>query len=326
MSATLTWHVSGLGTKTGTTNVTFLTDLAALVASNSGDADFKWEVASLNDSSTPMYLVLKRKDASAGRILFVVWTSSPAANNAAILDQSPTTNNIYGAWFPAGNVDTPSNLAAASGTILGDDTGCTKVASGIAAGSFYPASFVPYYFDSEEALVVCTQNPAGVPCCVYGFGDLVVDEIDDVYGAVFADTNFASFGSNTGTGCLLFTTVVQTPGAANQACLRTRYDGTERPWFIAFRPSGVWANQVVGVNDVLTDTSEAKAWFIAPQLMAQGKKGGGFPIKLRQIAWGPGTTAALEVYNTVTLTPAAIQMNALTGGGSGRAWAVNFKL
>lgn len=127
MSATLTWHASGPATKTGTTQAAFMTDIAAMVSANSGDSNFKWQVASSNDSSAPYYVVLKRKDASAGRVLFVAWTSTPAGFNTAILDQNPSTTAFYVAYFPAGNVDTPSNLTASSGTILGDDTGAVKV-------------------------------------------------------------------------------------------------------------------------------------------------------------------------------------------------------
>ena len=87
---------------------------------------------------------MKRKDGSAGRILIVIWTVAPGGNNAAILDTTPGVNVPYIAWFPSGNVDTPSNLLAASGTILGNDANCVKVASlggiGTIYGCFYQIS------------------------------------------------------------------------------------------------------------------------------------------------------------------------------------------
>lgn len=152
MSATLTWYNSGLGTKTGTTVAALINDIVSLVNSYSGDANFSWQVASSSTAASPNYVVLKRKDGSAGRILLVIWTSAPAGNNAAILDQAPSSNSLYGAWFPSGNVDTPSNLTASSGTILGNDSGCTKVWAPMVVGAVYAASFQPFYFDSAEAV------------------------------------------------------------------------------------------------------------------------------------------------------------------------------
>ncbi len=324
MSATLTWYNSGLGTKTGTTVATLISDLVTLINSKSGDANFSWQVASSTTASSPNYVVLKPKSGAAGRILLVAWTSAPAGNNAAILDAAPTTNSLYGAWFPSGNVDTPSNLNASSGTILGDDSSCTKVWAAMSVASVYAASFQPFYFDSAEAVFFGFQNPAVSTLYGGGAGALLVDASDNAYGAVFGGglTNLNTFGASTST--FSWSTTKPNAGTATP-CVRTNYGAPDRVYFAAYAPSGAWASSAVGATDILTDTSNAKAWFVPVQLLGQ-TKGEGFVLKLRQFGFGPGTTGAFTPYNTTGPVVAARQFNAQTAGGNGFPWFTNFKL
>jgi hypothetical protein len=324
MSSTLTWASSGLGVKTGTTVATLFDDLNTLVVSKVADATFKWQVASVNSSATPFYLVLKRKDASAGRILLVNWTSTPAANNAAILDQTPTLSSLFGAWFPAGNTDTPLNLTAASGTILGVDTGVVKVWPGMAIATIYAASFQPFYFDSAEGCVFGFQNPAAASPYMCGAGDVIVDNSDAAYGCTFsyAGSAVTTFGSSSSLMNWSSSTIL---AGGSSVAVRTNYGAANRAYFHAFAPTGVWANQAIGPLDILTDTAISKAWFAPMPLLGQ-VKGEGMVLKLRQIAMGPATTGALATYNTTGPVVAAIQFNAFTSGGTGYPWMTNFKL
>lgn len=322
MSATLTWQSSGLGTKTGTTNAALIDDLVTLINSKSGDANFKWQVASSSSGSSPLYLVLKRKDGSAGRILLVIWSSAPAGNNAAILDAGPTSNALYGAWFPSGNVDTPSNLSASSGTILGNDTGAVKVWASMAVSTIYTTSVQPFYFDCDEAVAFGWQNPGSSNCYLAAAGNLLVDGSDNVYGATFSfgGTSATVFGS--GVSPWSASTV---QASSSTICFRTNYGSSNRVYFQGFAPTGVWASQAVGSADILTNTSTTEVWFIPVPLLGQ-TKGEGFVLKLRQIAYGPGTTGPLSPYNVTGPTVAARQFNAATVGGNGYPWFVNQKL
>ncbi|MGE4074961.1 MAG: hypothetical protein AB7F22_05380 [Reyranella sp.] len=324
MSATLTWASSGAGTKTGTTVAALIADLVTLINSKSGDASFSWEVASSNTASSPNYLVLKRKDGSAGRILLVVWTSSPAGNNAAILDGAPSLNSLYGAWFPSGNVDTPSNLTASSGTILGNDSGCTKVWASMTVASIYGTSGRPFYFDSAEGVLFCFQNPATPNCYMGGAGDLVVDSADNAQAAVigYGASTLAGFG---GTSAIMAWSATKPSATSSTACVRTNYGAADRVYFSAWTPGGAWASSAVSSTDILTDTANSKAWFVPVQLLGQ-TKGEGFVLKLRQIGFGPGTKGPLTPYNTTGPTVQARQINLATTGGTGFPWAVNFKL
>lgn len=324
MSATLSFASSGLGTKTGTTSATLIADLVTLITSKAGDSNFNWQVASSNSVTTPLYIVLKRKDASAGRILLVVWTSAPAGNNAAILDTAPTTNVLYGAYFPSGNVDTPSNLTASSGTILGDDTGAVKVWASMSVATIYAASIRPFYFDSAEACYFAFQNPGAAAVYMAGAGALVVDAADNAYDCVvgFGTTSLAGFGAS---GGVMSWSVAAASAGGNTVCVRTNYGASNRTYYIGLAPSGLWANVAVSSTDILTDTANSRAYFVPVQLLGQ-VKGGGFELKLRQLGWGPGTVGAFTVYNTTGPVVAARQVNALTTGGNGYPWLTNFKL
>ncbi len=324
MSATLTWYHSGVGTKTGTTQAAFFTDIVSLVGTKSGDANFKWEVASSDTAGNPNYVVLRRKDASAGRILIVAWTSAPAGNNAAILDAAPTANNVYVAWFPSGNVATPSNLNASSGTILGNDTGAVKVTFGTATTTVYTTNIQPFYFDSTEAMFFGFQNPASATTHAFGAGDLVVDGADAAYGATVSFGGAAhTFGSTSGPMPWLSATA--SAGTASQTLVRTNYGSSNRVYYQAWFPSANWANSVVSATDILTNTGSSQVWHVPVQLLGT-TKGEGFVIKLRQIALGPGTVGAFTPYNITGPVVAARQFNAATAGGNGFPWFTNFKL
>jgi len=324
MSATLTWASSGAAAKTGTTINTLFDNLDTLITSKSGDATFFWQVASKSSASTPFYLVLKPKDGSAGRILLLCYTSAPAGSNSAIFDTAATTNVLYGAYFPAGNVDTPSNLTASSGTIMGDDTGAVKVWASLSIAGIYAASVQAYYFDSAEAMVFAFQNPAGSTGQFAGAGKLLVDASDNAYSAVFSigTATISNWGSQT--AVIPWSTTVPNAGS-NTACVRTNYGASNRVYFQAWIPAGVWATSSVSSTDILTDTSNSKAWFVPTQLLGV-TKGEGFVLKLRQIGMGPGTTGPLVPYNTTGPVVAARQVNLATTGGNGFPWMTNFKI
>lgn len=324
MSATLVWASSGAATKTGTTINTLLDDLDTLVTSKAGDASFYWQKASKSSAATPFYMVLKPKDGSAGRILLLCYTSAPANSNSAIFDQAATINVLYGAYFPAGNVDTPSNLTAASGTIMGDDTGAVKVWASLSIASIYAASVQLFYFDSAEAMLFGFQNPAGAGVGFGGAGKLVVDASDNAYSAVFTfgPGSTSNFGGISAVWAFSTTNI---NAGASSACLRTNYGSNNRQYFQAWTPSSNWAASAVSSTDILTDTSNSKAWFVPMQLLGV-TKGEGFVLKLRQIGLGPGTTGPLAPYNTTGPVVQARQANIATIGGNGYPWVTNFKI
>jgi hypothetical protein len=321
MSATLTWASSGLGAKTGTTNATLITDLVTLINSKLADATFAWQVAS-SSTAGPLYIVLKPKGGAAGRILLVIWATAPAGNNAEILDTTPSTSALYCAYFPAGNVDTPSNLAASSGTILGNNTDAVKVCGGLAITTIYAANVQPFYCDSAEAVMFGFQNPASASCNAIAAGNIVVNAADNAYGATMS-LLASTFGSNSASPMPWLGTAIL--AGSTTPHLRTNFGAANRAYFCAFIPSGLWANQAVGAADVLTNTATSQFAAFPCPLLGQTKLEG-LAIKLRQIAFGPGATGAFAAYNTTGPVVAARQFNAATAGGNGFPWLTNYKL
>lgn len=326
MSATLTWFSSGLGAKTGTAIANVLDDLETLLNSKLADANFSWRVASKNSAATPYYIVLKRKDGSAGRILIAHWSSAPAGVNPTILTATPNTSAVYISWFPNGNTDTPLNLAAASGTILGDDTDCTKMYGQFSISTFYTANNQPCYFDSAEAVAIQFVNP-GAATVVHGFaaGNLFVDSADNAYGGVFrmgTSNAWENFGAQSSPMMPWYDGSI-TPTTTNPHCV-VNYGTGDKFYFPAFI-AGAWANHAADATDVLTDAANSKVYFVPVPLLGR-TKGEGFQLKLRQIAWGPGTTAAFAAYSSSGPVVKARQFNGRTAGGNGFPWFTNFKL
>lgn len=323
MATVLTWLNSGLGTKTGTTVAAFITDFVSLFNSYSANPNYLWQVASSSTAGNPHWIVLKRKSGAAGRILLVLWTSAPAGNNAAILDVAPTTNTAYLAWFPNGNVDTPSNLTAASGTIMGNDTGVVKCGCWGLATTLYGASYQPFYFESAEAVWLGTQDPAAAIGYIGGAGDILLDGAANAYGGIYGGglLQTSSFGAAAGVMAYQVSTI---SAGSTTAAVRTNYGSSNRAYFHAQNPNG-WGSIAIGPFDVLTDTATSKAWFVPVVLIGQ-TKGEGFVLRLRQVAFGPGTSGAFSAYSTTGPVVAARQFNARTTGGAGYPWFTNFEV
>lgn len=325
MSATLTWYNSGLGTKTNTTVAAYYTDFKTLMDSKSGDANFTWEVQASNLGSSPYYVWLRRKDASNGRILIVTYTGAPAGNNTAIFNGAPATNAIFSAFFPNGTASSPSNLSASSGSISGDDTDCTMAASFGSISNNYGASLQHYYFDCYDGIISLTQNPASTNFFGGAVGLLAVDGADDAHSIVVGGNTISwdAFGTST---WIIYTAAGHAAGSAN-AYMKSSYasQASDISWYPAwFTP--VWSSQTIGVNDILTDTSNTDAWFVPMPLVACKIKGGGFPLKLRQIGFGPQSLGQFSIYNETGPVVKARCLAATTATDTGVPWVTNFKI
>lgn len=328
MSATLTWFNSGLGTKTGTAVANLFDDLDTLVLSKAGDANFAWEKAGKNSAATPYWYLMKRKDASPGRIALICWSSSPAGNNAAILEQTPGINNVYICYFPNGNVDTLSNLTASSGTICGDDTNCIKVCPMPTIASMYGSNVQPFYFDCYDGLFFGWQNPASSTLNGGFAGELAVDLADNAYGIAAGNGPTQSWSAFAGTSSQTFSWAQADQAAGGTtAMMRSNYGSADRNYFPAYVPSGSWTIQALDASNIMYDASLSKVYFAPVLLLANQIKGVGIQLKLRQIAWGPISNSQFAAYNETGPVVKAQMFNAQTTGGTGGSpWILNEKI
>jgi hypothetical protein len=300
MADTLTWKYATMAaSNSGTTPAAFLTDLKARIDANSADPAYLWEVCGSELVTTPLYLVLRRKDLSAGRVLVVSWTSGPAGNNAAILDQAPTANAIYCAFFPGGTANTPSNLTAASGTIMGNDAGAIKCVAAGPASTIHAASFRVAYVETAESFGFFTFANTG-SSTIYGalVGNILVDGTDTAYPAAYAGGssgfNFAVASSNP----LVWQTSAILAGNGSSAQLRTNAGETNRTMYLAYTPSGPWNAQTFAAStDPTVDSASGRLFLMAVPVVGRSGTKDGTALKFRQIALGPSASAAWPSIN-----------------------------
>lgn len=330
MSTTLNWASSGnAASNTGTTPSGVINDLNTLITSKSGVAAFNWQVAGSSLATTPFYVVLSRKDASAGRIVVMSLSTAFTSIQPTMFDQLPAISNVFIGWFPNGTASTLLNLNATSGTVCGNDTGAVKCSSFAAVGGSYSAAARLFYYDSYDGIYLCACDPASPAQYVVGAGQLVEDASGVAYDTTLGTGNSSSFGASFGTGTF---TYVGLSGIVNSGALpnsvRVNYTPipTATQFYSPFTGVGVWATLLNSSADsVLADNANSKVWF-APFTLMPNTKGGGAVLKLRQLGYGPGTTGPFAAYNTTGPVQQAIQMINATAGSTSGAWLTNFKI
>ena len=282
MAALVTWQQVGPPTKTGDGVAPFYTDLNTMFTSKASDVNFLWEVASYNDAATPYYLVLKRKDASVGRLLFVTWTSTPAgANSTLCVSGNPSNNLFYCTWFPNGNTDTPSNLTSASGTVMGNDTDALYMAHGLPAAAYNSTYSIQAFAHAGGVMVLMGQTGTTY---VMGGGQVVVDQADVAYDCCFSsgNGNVSDFWDG-----FPFNSSSETTDAT-WGMIRANYGANNRMFFHPWSFSGNWHTDtnLQDTTNVMYDWNQSKLWWSAFPLMAN-IKGANWTLKWRQMAYGP---------------------------------------
>ena len=328
--ALLTWYESSLATQSAATAVGLVNDLNSLISANVGNANFTWEVANFQVATSPYSMVLKPKSlgpaATGPRILLLIYTSAPAGVNPDIFDASPTLNELQVMYFPNSTTDTASNLTSATGAVMGNDAGCVKSANmPAAATTMYASANRLFYFDSADALTFGCMNPASVSVAfAWGGGLCVQDYLGTAYGACWATAAAAPPSSSHLLGA--WTPSSQSAGTSATALLRTNYGSSNRAYFDAWQLNA-WLAQANGsAGDVMANLATSYAYFCPIPLMGQ-TKGEGIVLKFRQMAWGPTSTVAFQLYQTTGPVTAAVQACNATAGSSTAAvvpWMTNF--
>lgn len=330
MATTLTFAL-GIGpTPSAATEIGFFNDINTMITANASNSAFSWKVLSVETSTSPYYVVLGRKDNSIGRILFIDYTTNPTPNfNPSLFDTTTcSTDYCQVAYFPNGNVSTPSNLLSNSGTVMGNDTGVVKLTTNQSAiTSMYTSTTAPilYYFDSYDFVSLGVGNAYYQQWAFIG-GKCLVDYTGTAYDGCVGTVLGTSQNTN-----LMQWYPSGTPspaGGSTYNIVRTNYGSNNRVYFSAFTQSA-WLFQSNGTTgDILADNSNSKAWFAAYPLMGQ-TKGEGVALKLRQMAWGPSTNVAFQEYSVSGPTVAAINANNNASGSTtsySNLWFTNFQV
>jgi hypothetical protein len=177
-------------------------------------------------------------------------------------------------------------------------------------------------------MVFCAQNPASSTIYCIGAGDLVVDAADAAYGCTFGTGASGTWSSFFGFATLFSWVAAAQAAGGTPPLVRTNYGSANRTYFQPHNTFGAWTSQTAGIaGDILQDNATTYAWFFPQPLVANVVKGGGFPLKLRQIGGGPTTNSALFTYSTTGPVIKARQMCATTTGSTGGCpYVVNFKV
>jgi hypothetical protein len=332
MATLLTWLNSGLLTSTaGASAAAFIQDVVSVFALNASNPDYKWQVAASNSATSPFWATIKRKDGSPGRILMLSFGANPASINPTIIDSTNLNTNIFICWFPNGNVDSPSNLTATSGVIMGNDSDATKASffGNVSTLSVQNANSRHFYFESNEAIWYGVHNPSTQLTFICGAGAILVDLNGVAYNGVFGQQNdqVGNAASQFGNACQWTATAVSVGLPTAPGCVRTNYGSSNRAYF-SLIGSPTWARSVLGPGDILSDQPNSRVYFSPIQLVGQ-VKGDGFPLRLRQVSLGPATTSAFQAYSTTGPVIAARQFNGNSTGnnatsGYGHPWMTNF--
>lgn len=307
-TATMTWHgpYTSAPAAAGATPAEFFADIYdALVVATAVGA-FPWEICSYDNIDPLQHICLKRKDASAGRIIILYHNASITPNAQLHAGSGSIASGVRIAYVPGATSDVPANLNG-SGDVF-------------ASGSMFPnapfsgyqatvAGGFTYVYGCEGGIVFQQRAGTGAANSVYGAGDLVVDPSDASAPISFM---LNSTGQLTVNGTTPPTAYASgTVGYLQKPNLATVY---------YFGSGQVLSNYFAGLrNDGIK-----KVWFPVANLCSYQLEAPDWcKYSLRQISMGISPLAADEVLYSTGPMAKAISLSGNTNAG---VWLLNFKL
>jgi hypothetical protein len=243
----------------------YITALAAF-------SDFPWQVASFNGTTSPWYVVLKRKSGAAGRIIFIGVTTAPGTTyNPQLGPYSWGTGGVRGGFFPQATSDTPANILATSGDVFTNPGGATGLSQNT------PMVTGTHTFTAwacEDGLFLRHGPPASFASLGF-YGDLM--EADDTAQPIAFTSNSFIDGLN----------AVATPTVGTAGGYAT-ISGAPMHFGAGWTPD-------LSLAAYLRDAGAKKAWFYPRSMLSlQLPPAQMLKYKLRQIALGPTPLAGYE--------------------------------
>ena len=307
-TATLTWSAphgdSNLQSTFAATNLGALQLLNQYFTALAAFSDVPWQICSFNDSSAPYYLTLKRKSGAAGRILFVVPTSSPGTTYNPQFGNNLNWNssNMRVAFFQNATSDTPANILATSGDVF------TNPSGGSGLGPSFAATSGTNLFGAWicEDGIVLRYGTAATSAMLIAVGDLLEDSAGNQ-----APISIASTAADLSMSASASPTVFTAGGF-------TLLAGASIQLGIGWAPPAA-------ISTYLRDSGPKSAWFLPRSLCSfQLPLGEIMKYKLRQIAYGP---TPLSSYETLTDTGSVLKaISIFPGTTTGQPWLTNFKV
>lgn len=307
-TATMTWHgpYTSAPAAAGSTPAEFFADIYDALVVATADAAFPWEICSYDNVDPLQHVCLKRKDASAGRIIILYHNASITLNAQLHAGVGAVASGIRIAYVPGATSDVPANLNSSGDVFASGSMFPNAPFSGYLAAN---AGGFTYVYGCEGGIVFQQRQATGVANSVYGAGDLVVDPSDAAAPISFVlnSTNQAAVSSTAPPTAYSSGTL----GYLQKPNLATVY---------YFGSGQVLSNYPAG----LRDNSIKKAWFPVANLCSYQMPAPDWcKYSLRQITMGIVPLAADEVLYTTG--PVAKAMS-LAGNTTPVVWLLNFKL
>lgn len=293
----LTWHQA-----TPTVRVTpasasqddVLAGWNAVVTANSADAAAYWEVAEYQ-STSPRYLLLKRKNGAAGRI--IIFGQNGSTPNAAAVRGTATASVHYIAYSASSTANTPD-----ASYLSGAPLSASDYIPGVCVGTISNTKNKMFqtYCEHQDGIFFAMVRPGATDYAVFSAGDLIV--------GVDGSTTYPTIqGSGTGAGTGSWaqwpfasgSMFPGTPAADNSystfdAGIVARFSGSNRLIYRIF----AFANDATtfGMQSHLIDTSSMNAHFFPIWLCFNTTNSDAVLGKFRQVAFGPGFAYSFQGY------------------------------
>lgn len=291
-----TWNIPTVAEYTVGTNIP--NDLLAAInthfTANSGGGSALWEVATYQ-STTPRYIVLRRKSLAAGRI--IIFGEQGSTANAAAVRQTPLASGLYIGYSKTSTSTTEDGSWISGAPLSATDYMPAVTAMPLTASLQYRVT----YAECASGVWILVDQVANGNA-VFGAGELMQDkngaDISMIHGT--GTTWSSTWPSNTSQ---LFYTIVGTDASYASALPGTVVrvtDGAVLRNQLAFR--GFVAAAGTGSNLDYQDPATLTSTWI-PLLFVGNPtylNNAGYVGKLKQAAFGPDTVRASTWLNAAT--------------------------
>jgi hypothetical protein len=283
--AALTWRWVVPSAQT-LNSATFANDLLAainaVVTANSSAADAIWEVATYS-STSPRYVLLRRKDLSAGRITYFGQNGS-TPNAAAITTGAGGSKVVVG--YSASSTSNAHDASYLSAAPLSATDYLPAIACNVNTGT--TESFQCYYGECSAGFlfVVLRKTLAVTPtvgCYWGGAGDLFVDTSGAFLPCLISGGDSSSSSWTAATTLAYVDGTISASYSSSNPGLLVRKDSLNYLGFRVFSPVAA-LNQISLLNDSSNTLHYLPVPIILSPLLTGRRSLGG---KLRQIAYGP---------------------------------------
>lgn len=321
--AALSWRFTvptpfAIGTNTADDQ---LAAINSIVTANSGAAGAIWEVATYQ-SVSPKYVLLKRKDGSAGRIIYfgqqggtpnaaAIRTGAGASRLIVAYSQSSTSNSADASWLSAAPLSAADYMPGICAALI--ETNVTQRW---------------YYAECSAGVVMLTTkllqtfNATPTVTCGYSIaGDLFVHKSGTNCPIIASQGNgTAAVWTAIDTNAIFSGTITTAYSGAQIALIR--YGGNIERIF-RFDLAAAAAN----LND-LRDDSDSRMAFLPIRFTFQlwNPLNSGLAGKLRQIAFGPQALQEAFLHSASTGEVVAAGLNQGVGALADTLWIVNVEV